>query len=89
MAAGHQHGDRLAEGAAGDAIEGVDRVQMLALLALMAIGAVAQRDLAQAIDLAREYGALTADEARAIGATCGGMRVCSVIRAMRRSMCRG
>jgi beta-glucosidase len=34
---------------------------------LMAIGAVAQRDLAQAIDLARQYGALTADEARAIG----------------------
>jgi beta-glucosidase len=34
---------------------------------LMAIGAVAERDLAQAIDLAQQYGALTADEARAIG----------------------
>lgn len=34
---------------------------------LMAIGAVAQRDLSEAIDLARQYGALTADEARAIG----------------------
>ncbi|TAD77402.1 MAG: beta-glucosidase [Oscillatoriales cyanobacterium] len=34
---------------------------------LMAIGAVAQRDLPQAIALAQAYGALTADEARAIG----------------------
>lgn len=34
---------------------------------LMAIGAVARRDLPQAIELARQFGALTAAEARAIG----------------------